>query len=88
MSLTPWDKFYYWLSGSFPKKTAIRIHDEMERLRNEASVIFKEQKKAKEEAKAPAKKTSVAKAKPATPVSKPKATGKTSTASKKKNSSK
>ena len=94
MSLSPWDKVHYWLTGSFPKKTARRLHEEFEKLQEETAAAFKARKeskaelKSKAEAKAPAKpkatttvkKTSAPKATPATKA-KPKPAGKSSNVS-------
>jgi hypothetical protein len=92
MSLSPWDKFYYWMTGSFPKKTAKRVHDEFEKLQKSAKKAFAEEDsslakksepkpKAKAAApKAPVKKTSATKATPVTKA-KPKSAGKSSTSS-------
>jgi len=93
MSLSPWDRFYYWMTGRFPKKTAKRVHDEFERLQESAKKAFAEEDsslvkksepkpkpKAKAKPKAPVKKTSATKATPATKA-KPKPAGKSSTVS-------
>lgn len=78
------DKIYYWLTGSYTKKTEQIRQAEFERMQEEAAKIFK----AAQEAKAKAKAKSKPKASVAKPKATPKATGKTSTSPSKKKPSK